>query len=43
MRNIKTVIETLKIIRKFYERVGWEEESLKVDDIVYDILNSQTR
>ncbi len=38
MRNLKAVIESMKIIRKFYERLGWEEEALKVDDIVYDAL-----
>jgi len=38
LRNKSKVIDTLKVIRRFYERVGWGDKVDEVDELFINSL-----
>jgi len=39
LRNFKSIVKSLKLIRGFYERLGWKEKVDEVDEITIDYLD----
>ncbi len=42
MRNFDKALGSLKIMRRFYERLGWSEKVEAVDNVVVNVLKEST-
>lgn len=42
LRNKHKVVDTLKVIRRFYDRIGWRDKVEEIDDIFISSLKELT-